>query len=131
MIFAPICHGELVDKLTILKIKMEKMVDSKKLENVTKEYNLLLPLLHKIGLSEEHALFKQLYNINLEFWEYHDWQREKWRNLCDNNLIDIELFKKNREEHILNDNRARVKKEINILTNSEIVEEKQFISYNI
>jgi hypothetical protein len=131
MIFAPICHGELVDKLTILKIKMEKMVDLKKLENVTKEYNLLLPLLRKIGLSEEHDLFKRLYKINLEFWEYHDWQREKWRNLCDDNLIDIELFKKNREEHILNDNRARVKKDINILTNSEIVEEKQFISYNI
>ena len=131
MIFAPICHGELADKLTILKIKMEKMTDLKKLENVTKEYNLLLPFLHKIGLSEDHELFQRLYAINLEFWEYHDWQREKWRNLVDENLVDIELFKKNRDEHILNDNRARVKKEINTLTKSEIVEEKQFISYNI
>lgn len=130
MIFAPICHGELVDKLTILKIKMEKM-KAEKLENVTKEYELLLPFLHKIGLSEQHELFQKLYKINLEFWEYHDWQREKWRNLQDNNLIDIELFKKNREEHILNDNRARVKKDINAITNSDIVEEKQFISYNI
>jgi len=130
MIFAPICYGELVDKLTILKIKKEKM-EGKKLENVKKEYDLLLPFLHKIGLSEEHALFIKLYQINLEFWEYHDWQREKWRLLQDDNFIDIELFKKNRNEHILNDNRARVKKEINLLTNSEIVEEKQFISYNI
>jgi hypothetical protein len=130
MINVPICNGELVDKLTILKIKKEKMLLSK-LENVTKEYNLLLPYLNNIGLSEDHELFKKLYKINLEFWEYHDWQREKWRNLQDDNLIDIELFKKNREEHILNDNRARVKKEINILTNSEIVEEKQFISYQI
>lgn len=130
MIFAPICHGELVDKLTILKIKMEKMKEVK-LENVTKEYELLLPFLHKIGLSEEHELFQKLYKINLEFWEYHDWQREKWRNLKDDNMIDIELFKKNREEHILNDNRARVKKDINAITHSDIVEEKQFISYNI
>ena len=130
MISVPICNGELVDKLTILKIKKEKMKSSK-LENVTKEYNLLLPYLNNIGLSEEHELFKKLYEINLEFWEYHDWQRERWINLQDNNLIDIELFKKNRDEHILNDNRAKVKKEINILTNSEIVEEKQFISYQI
>ena len=47
------------------------------------------------------------------------------------NFIDIELFKRNREEHILNDNRAKIKKEINNLTHSEIIEEKQFISYNI
>ena len=130
MMNVPICNGELVDKLTILKIKKEKML-SCKLENVSKEYNLLLPFLEKIGLSEDHILFKKLYEINLEFWEYHDWQRERWKSLQSDNLIDIELFKKNRNEHLLNDNRARVKKEINILTNSEIVEEKQFISYQI
>ena len=130
MILVPICHGELVDKLTILKIKKEKM-SSTKLENVSKEYDLLLPYLYNIGLSEEHELFTKLYAINLEFWEYHDWQREKWRKYQDTNLIDIELYKKNREEHILNDNRARIKKEINRITNSDIVEEKQFISYQI
>jgi hypothetical protein len=130
MIHVPICNGELVDKLTILKIKMEKMRDIK-YANVAKEYNLLLPFLQQIGLNEEHALFQELYKINLEFWEYHDWQRERWRLLPDTNLIDLELFKRNRSEHILNDERARVKKQINILTQSEIVEEKQFINYNI
>lgn len=130
MIQVPICHGELVDKLTILKIKMEKMSDLK-YANVAKEYNLLVPILQQIGLNEEHALFQELYKINLEFWEYHDWQRERWRLLADTNLIDIELFKRNRSEHMLNDDRARVKKQINILTQSEIVEEKQFIAYNI
>jgi hypothetical protein len=130
MILVPICNGELVDKLTILKIKMEKMNDIK-LENVTKEYNLLLPILQQIGLNEDHTLFQELYKINLEFWEYHDWQREKWRLLTDDNLIDVELFKRTRYEHILNDERARVKKKINLLTNSEIVEEKQFVNYNI
>jgi len=130
MIHVPICNGELVDKLTILKIKMEKMRDIK-YANVAKEYNLLLPFLQQIGLNEEHVLFQELYKINLEFWEYHDWQRERWRLLPDTNLIDIELFKRNRSEHILNDERARVKKQINILTQSDIVEEKQFINYNI
>jgi hypothetical protein len=130
MIEIPICNGELVDKLTILEIKKSKMT-GEKLENVTKEYNLLYPYLVKIGLSREHELFKKLYAINLEFWEYHDWQRERWRLLTNDNFIDIELFKKNRDEHILNDNRARIKKEINKLTNSEIIEEKLFVSYQI
>jgi hypothetical protein len=130
MIFAPICNGELVDKLTILKIKMSKM-SNEKLINVTKEFNLLLPLLETIGLTTEHELFVKLYNINLEFWDYHDWQRERWNNLKDDNLIDIMLFKKNRNEHLLNDERARIKKEINLFTKSEIVEEKKFVSYEI
>jgi hypothetical protein len=130
MIIVPVCNGELVDKLTILEIKKTKMTGDK-LENVTKEYDLLYPYLIQIGLSIEHELFKKLYDINLEFWEYHDWQRERWRLLSDDNLIDIELFKRNRNEHILNDNRAKVKKEINKLTKSEIIEEKLFISYHI
>ena len=130
MIQIPVCNGELVDKLTILEIKKNKM-SGDKLENVTKEYDLLYPYLIQIGLSIEHELFKKLYDINLEFWEYHDWQRERWIKLTDDNFIDIELFKRNRDEHILNDERARIKKEINKLTNSEIIEEKLFISYHI
>jgi len=130
MIQVPVCNGELVDKLTILEIKKSKMTGDK-LANVTKEYDHLYPYLEKIGLSKEHELFKKLYEINLEFWEYHDWQRERWRLLKDDNFIDIELFKRNREEHILNDNRAKIKKEINNVTHSEIIEEKQFISYKI
>ena len=130
MIQIPVCNGELVDKLTILEIKKNKMTGDK-LENVTKEYDLLYPYLIQIGLSIEHELFKKLYDINLEFWEYHDWQRERWRLLENDNFIDIELFKRNRDEHILNDERARIKKEINKLTNSEIIEEKLFISYQI
>jgi hypothetical protein len=130
MIHVPVCNGELVDKLTILEIKKSKM-SGEKLDNVTKEYNLLYPYLEQIGLSKEHDLFKQLYDVNLEFWEYHDWQREKWRELQDENFINIELFKRNRDEHILNDKRARIKKEINKVTESEIVEEKLFISYQI
>jgi hypothetical protein len=124
MIQVPVCNGELVDKLTILEIKKNKMTGDK-LANVTKEYDHLYPHLEKIGLSKEHELFKKLYEINLEFWEYHDWQRERWILLKDDNFIDIELFKRNREEHILNDNRAKIKKEINNLTHSEIIEEKQ------
>lgn len=131
MICVPISLGELVDKLTILKIKLLKISDSKKLDNVTKEYTLLLVIMNNQGITEEHTLFKDLYNLNLEFWEYHDWQRERWLQNTDENIIDIELYKKNRQEHIMNDKRAEIKKRINLLYKSEIVEEKQFISYQL
>ena len=78
-------------------------------------------------------LFKELYELNLEFWEYHDWQREKWRGLegKEDYLIDIELYKRNKEEHIMNDKRSINKKKINTEYNSLIIEEKQFKSYQI
>jgi len=120
----------LVDKLTILLIKMSKMQEPK-LANVKKEYSLLAPLLEEIGMSEEDELFRELYGINLAFWEYHDWQRERFRRCTDENLVDVELYKRNREEHVMNDDRARVKKEINRRTRSALVEEKQFASYGI
>lgn len=133
MITVPISLGELVDKITILKIKQKKIIDPKKLENVNKEYDLLMEILKSNNnLNEEHELFNELYKLNLEFWEYHDWQREKWIGLKNNaNIIDIELYRKNEEEHLLNDKRAEIKKKINKIYNSEIIEEKQFKSYNI
>jgi len=131
MILVPISLGELLDKITILKIKLLKVSNSNKLENIQKEYALLSTIMNKEGISEEHELFQELYKLNLEFWEYHDWQRERWLSNTDENIIDIELYKKNRDEHKLNDRRAEIKKNLNILYKSEIVEEKQFISYQI
>ena len=130
MIYVPISLGELMDKITILKIKRVKIKDPVKLDNVNKEYNLLIEILFKQGFTEEDPLFKELYELNTIFWEYHDWQREKWRE-CKEDEVNLELYHKNREEHILNDKRAEIKKKINELYHSEIVEEKQFISYKI
>lgn len=134
MILVPISIGELIDKITILKIKLEKIYDENKLNNVKKEYKLLSEIMTKLNINETDKLFIDLYKLNLEFWNYHDWQREKWKNINDNfidNFIDIELYKANKNEHILNDKRAEIKKNINIKYNSDIIEEKQFISYNI
>ena len=132
MILVPISLGELIDKITILKIKLLKIKDKYKLKNVINEYEQLSEILKKNNFTEDNQLFIDLYNLNLEFWEYHDWQRERWRNLEDKyNLLDLELYNKNREEHILNDKRAEIKKKINTEYNSLIVEEKQFISYQI
>lgn len=129
MIFCPVSLGELVDKITILKIKLVKITDETKLKNVQKEYRLLSQLLVSNGLSEDDDDFKKLWELNLTFWEYHDWQREKWKELENSTVIDEELYWKNKEEHILNDRRAEIKKRINLLHSSEIVEEKQFLSY--
>jgi len=130
MILIPISLGELIDKTTILKIKKSKMTQQSKLLNVDKEYQLLSKILQDNNILENNEYFIKLYEINLKFWEYHDWQRYRWKN--ENiNFIDIELYNKTREEHIWNDERARIKKEINTLYNSDIVEEKQFIGYNI
>lgn len=132
MINVPISLGELIDKITILKIKKHKITDSTKLSNVTKEYDLLLKIMVENHITEEHELFLELYQLNLEFWEYHDWQREKWNQIKNHpNLIDYELYKKNEEEHIMNDKRAKIKKQINLLFSSEIIEEKQFKNYSI
>ena len=131
MIFVPISIGELIDKITILKIKLEKIYDVNKLNNVKKEYELLSEIMTKLNINETDKLFIDLYKLNLEFWNYHDWQREKWKNNSNENIIDIELYKANRNEHILNDKRAEIKKNINTKYNSDIIEEKQFISYNI
>ena len=132
MILIPVSLGELIDKITILKIKQQKITDLVKLENVNREYDLLYNILKEQQITDEDEHFKQLYEINVEFWDYHDWQRERWQSLGNNaNLVDVELYRKNREEHILNDKRAEIKKMINLKYKSEIVEEKQFIHYSI
>ena len=132
MILIPVSLGELIDKITILKIKHQKITDLVKLENVNREYDLLYNILKAQQITDEDEHFKQLYEINVEFWDYHDWQRERWQSLGNNaNLVDVELYRKNREEHILNDKRAEIKKMINLKYKSEIVEEKQFIHYSI
>jgi hypothetical protein len=132
MIKIPVSVGELVDKITILKIKKSKIKDDSKLFNVDKEYQLLKTELERININEFDELFVELYRLNHEFWDYHDWQREKWNELKhDTNIINIELYKKTRDEHILNDKRAEIKKKINNLYNSDIIEEKQFIGYSI
>jgi hypothetical protein len=130
MILVPISIGELIDKITILKIKQLKINDKDKLQNVLTEYNLLIQIMNKYGIYETDEYFLKLYNINLEFWEYHDWQREEWRKY-DENTINIQLYQKTKNEHILNDKRAEIKKQINIVFDSNIIEEKQFISYHI
>ena len=124
IINAPISIGELVDKITILEIKKNKL-QNLKLENVLKELSFLKGLIekHKIDITDD--LFSQLKEINLSLWNIEDQIRVKEKNKeFDNNFIELA-----RSVYFKNDKRAEIKKSINQLCNSEITEEKFYSDY--
>ena len=124
IINAPISIGELVDKITILEIKKNKLNHSK-LGNVLKELSFLRELMgkHKIEITED--LFTQLKEVNLILWNIEDQIRIKEKNKeFDNTFIELA-----RSVYFNNDKRAEIKKSINQLFNSEITEEKFYADY--
>ena len=124
IINAPISIGELVDKITILEIKKNKLQNSK-LKNVLKELSYLRELIekHKIDITED--LFFQLKEVNLSLWNIEDQIRIKEKNKeFDNTFIELA-----RSVYFKNDKRAEIKKSINQLCNSEINEEKFYSDY--
>ena len=124
IINAPISIGELVDKITILEIKKNKLQNSK-LENVLKELSFLRKLMEKNQIEITDDLFTQLKEINLTLWNIEDQIRIKEKNKEFDNIF-IELA---RSVYFKNDKRAEIKKRINRLSNSEITEEKSYAEY--
>ena len=124
IINAPISIGELVDKITILEIKKNKLQNSK-LENVLKELSYLKRLMEKNKIEINDDLFTQLKEINLTLWDIEDQIRIKEKNKeFDNTFIELA-----RSVYFKNDKRAELKKSINRLSNSEITEEKFYSKY--
>jgi hypothetical protein len=120
-----VSNGEIVDKITILKIKSEKITDNTKLKNVNNELNSLLPLLEEIGILEDNILFTGLYDINSRLWEVEDELR-----LCEkNDRFDDYFLTLARSVYVLNDTRFEIKKEINLKTSSNFIEEKSYEEY--
>ena len=121
---APISIGELVDKITILEIKKNKLQNSK-LENVLKELSYLKRLMEKNKIEITDDLFFQLKEVNLSLWNIEDQIRIKEKNKeFDNTFIELA-----RSVYFKNDKRAEIKKSINRLSNSEITEEKFYSEY--
>ncbi len=118
----PVSIGELVDKVTILNIKLTKISDSEKLKSIKKELLCLSPILKEINFSETNAHFKRLLKINSRLWEIED----KIRTYEDKGLFDDEFIKLARAVYKKNDERTKIKKEINTLFNSELHEEKSY-----
>ena len=124
IINAPISIGELVDKITILEIKKNKLQNSK-LGNVLKELSFLRKLMAKHQIEITDNLFTQLKEINLKLWNIEDQIRIKEKNKEFDNIF-IELA---RSVYFTNDKRSEIKKRINRLSNSEITEEKSYAEY--
>ena len=121
MILVPVSIGELVDKLTILDIKQEKIVDLTKIEKVKKEYFELKKIYDK-SYDEE---YKQLKEINLKLWEIEDNIRIKEKN----KEFDEEFITLARSVYKTNDQRFNIKNKINIKSNSDINEVKSYEKY--
>ena len=115
--------GEAFDRLTILKIKSEKIKDESKSVNVINEYFYLQNLLNEqLEVDESNKDFKRLLNVNSQLWEVED----KLRLCEENNNFTDEFIKLARAVYFLNDARAVIKKEINLAYGSQFVEEKSY-----
>ena len=126
LINTPISLGELVDKISILMIKKKNISDSIKLEHVAKELEFLQKTL-KEYISEDkiNKFIEELVNINTKLWKIEDDIRECERNkLFDQTFIDLA-----RSVYFTNDERAKVKNDINKTFGSELVEVKSYEEY--
>ena len=120
----PVSIGELYDKVSILEIKKQKL-KGKSLLNVEKELDLLFGILQNLDIRIDNQLFDQLRLVNSTLWDIEDQIREREHNSDFGNEF-IELA---RSVYLQNDRRASIKRMINQLTRSDIVEEKSYRPY--
>lgn len=127
MIHAPVSIGELIDKLSILQVKKNKIFNEEKLLLVNNEFELL----HKLSLeyletTEIDSLYLQLCDINEKLWDVED----KLRVIETEKRFEGEFVELARKVYFTNDERFRLKNEINLITNSTIREVKEYVKYN-
>ena len=126
-ILVEVSIGELLDKISILEIKQEKIKDSEKLKFINEEHSILKNQLNNNVKSDQklNELFESLKKINAKLWVIEDDKRQ-----CEKEKDFTETFiKLSRDVHFLNDDRARIKLEINNHTGSKIKEIKEYTSY--
>ena len=127
-ILAEISVGELFDKITILNIKTQKINDTEKIINIKNELKFLNNQASNINVKDQDKLrqnIDKLQSINEELWDIENHKRE-----CEaNKNFGEDFVQLSRDVHFKNDIRAQIKKEINLLTDSVIVEEKEYFKY--
>jgi hypothetical protein len=124
IIHAPISIGELIDKITILKIKSILITDTIKLKNIEQELQLLEELKDSLNIDIDtlEPLQYKLYSVNLELWHIENYKRE-----CEKNQsFDDKFIETARQVYLKNDLRAEIKHSINTMFGSTIVEEKSY-----
>ncbi len=126
-ILVEVSIGELLDKISILDIKKDKIKDDTKLEHIFREYKILKEEYdNKVKNDNKLSkLYSSLKDINSKLWVIEDEKR-----LCEKNAdFGDEFIKLSRDVHFLNDERAKIKLEINIHTGSKIKEIKEYTKY--
>ena len=126
-ILVEVSVGELLDKISILEIKQEKIKDPEKLKFISDEHSVLKDQLDQNVKSNNNieSLFQSLKEINAKLWVIEDDKRQ-----CEKEKDFTEKFiKLSRDVHFLNDDRAKIKLKINNLTGSKIKEIKEYTSY--
>ena len=116
--------GEIVDKLSILQIKLENITVESKLVNIKKEFNYLYDVVFK-DLKIELGDYNNLLDINRQLWDIEDDIRDEER---DKRFGDV-FIKLARAVYVTNDERSRIKKDINLKYGSKFVEEKSYQDY--
>ena len=117
--------GELVDKVTILSIKSLNIKDPDKLKNITKEYELLRQSMISAGILPDSDVFRRLAAVNTRLWDIEDRIRRKEAN----KEFDDEFVELARSVYFTNDERAAIKREINVASGSDLIEEKEYTPY--
>ncbi len=120
-----VSNGEIVDKLTIIEIKLKHITDEAKRKNLQNEYEVLDEAVKKI-IDKDHDLYKALLTINQELWDIEDTIRDLER---DKDFGD-KFIQTARAVYFTNDKRSEVKRQINELTGSALVEEKSYQKYD-
>ena len=123
----PVSVGEVLDKITILQIKLAHISDSAKRANVQNELDALLPLVagDAFTSNQMQGLVAELKAVNEALWDIEDDIREKEAAKS----FDAEFIKLARAVYVTNDKRAEIKKQINLETGSALIEEKSYESY--
>ena len=123
----PVSVGEVLDKITILQIKLAHISDAAKRANIQNELDALLPLVAGDAFTTDQmqALMAELKSVNEALWDIEDDIREKEAAKS----FDTEFIRLARAVYITNDKRAEIKKQINLATGSALVEEKSYESY--
>jgi hypothetical protein len=124
-----VSNGEILDKITILVIKSKMIDDPIKLKNINNELDELKPFLDVVGYESNvtvNSLVKELQAINEKLWVIEDKLRDKEKS----KEFDNEFIQLARGVYFTNDERARIKKNLNEVTNSKFVEEKSYQKYS-
>jgi peptidoglycan hydrolase CwlO-like protein len=119
-----VSNGEIIDKLTIIEIKLQRIKDKQKLINLQKEFDVLNEAAKSI-LGKEYDLYKKLFEINCNLWDIEDTIRELERNKD----FGTKFIETARAVYFNNDTRAEIKKQINLKTGSNLIEEKSYEQY--